>query len=57
MKSKWPIYSSNEINKVLKVIKSNRSNYWTGEEGKKFEIEFSRYFGLKYSVAIANASL
>ena len=57
MKSKWPIYSSNEINKVLKVIKSNKVNYWTGEEGKKFEIEFSRYFGLKYSVAIANASL
>ena len=57
MKSKWPVYTVNEIKKVLKVIKSNKVNYWTGEEGKKFETEFSKYFGLKYSLAVANASL
>ena len=57
MTSKWPIYSTKEINKALKVIRSNKVNYWTGEEGKKFELEFSRYFKLRHSVAIANASL
>jgi len=57
MKSNWPSYSSEEAYEVLKIIKSNKVNYWTGQQGKKFEIEFSRYFKLKYSVAIANASL
>ena len=40
MKSKWPTYTENEIKKVYQVIKSNKVNYWTGNEGKKFEKEF-----------------
>ena len=51
MKSKWPVYTVNEIKKVLKVIKSNKVYYWTGEEGQKFETEFSKYFGLKFQKA------
>ncbi len=57
MKSKWPTYTENEIKKVYQVIKSNKVNYWTGNEGKKFEKEFCNFFKIKYSSAIANASL
>lgn len=53
----WPHYSNQEIKKVVKVIRSGKVNYWTGNEVKNFEKEFSDYFGNKYSVAICNASL
>ena len=57
MKSKWPIYTNKEIKKVNEIVKSNKVNYWTGNEGKKFEIEFSNFFNIKYSTAITNASV
>ena len=57
MKSSWPIYTKEETAKVIKVLKSNKVNYWTGIEGKKFEKEFSNFFKIKYTCAIANASL
>ncbi len=57
MKKIWPNYSDKELRKVNQVIKTNKVNYWTGNEGKKFESEFSKYFKIKYSVAVSNASL
>ena len=57
MKSSWPIYTKEETAEVIKVLKSNKVNYWTGIEGKKFEKEFSNFFKIKYTCAIANASL
>ncbi len=57
MKPSWPIYTKEETAKVIRVLKSNKVNYWTGIEGKKFEKEFSNFFKIKYTCAIANASL
>ena len=53
----WPYFSKEEIKKVSQVIKSGKVNYWTGEECKKFEKEFSKYMGLNYCISVANASL
>ena len=53
----WPNFSLQEAKAVYEVIKSNRVNYWTGEQGKKFESEFSSYIGTKYSIALANGTL
>ena len=53
----WPLYNSDEINAVTKVLKSGDVNYLTGFQGKEFEKEFSKYVGVKYSVALANGSL
>ena len=38
---KWPNFDEDEILKVSKILKSGKVNYWTGEEGKSFEKEFS----------------
>ena len=54
---KWPYFSNQELQKVSNVIKSGNVNYWTGNEGKYFEKEFSKYFGNKYSIAVCNATL
>ena len=56
-KSKWPTYDKNIINKVSRILKSGKTNYLNGNEGKTFEKKFSRFYNLKYSNAVSNASL
>ncbi len=51
------MYTSKQIKKVSMVLKNNKTNYWTGKECKKFEVEFSKYIGNKYSVAVSNGSV
>ena len=53
----WPDYSKEEISQVKKVLESNKVNYWTGNECRKFEKEFAKYFGSKYSVSLSNGTV
>jgi dTDP-4-amino-4,6-dideoxygalactose transaminase len=39
------------------VLKNNKTNYWTGNECKNFEKEFSKYHNVKYSIAVSNGSV
>ena len=51
------MYTLKQINNVSKVLKKNKTNYWTGSECKNFEREFSNYHNIKYSVAVSNGSV
>ena len=51
------MYNQNQIKLVSKVLKSNKTNYWTGNECKNFEHEFSKYHKNKYSIAVSNGSV
>jgi dTDP-4-amino-4,6-dideoxygalactose transaminase len=51
------MYSNKQIDSVIKVLKKNKTNYWTGSEGRKFEKEFSNYHNTKYSVTVSNGSI
>ncbi|MFW5993125.1 MAG: DegT/DnrJ/EryC1/StrS family aminotransferase [Desulfohalobiaceae bacterium] len=53
----WPYYGSDEINAAVRVLESGKVNYWTGDEGRKFEQEFAAYHGAKYGVAVANGTV
>jgi len=55
--ARWPYYPQTVIAAVAEVLRSGRVNYWTGEEGEKFEREFAAYCGAKYAVAVANGSV
>ncbi|XPF93368.1 DegT/DnrJ/EryC1/StrS family aminotransferase [Colwellia sp. RE-S-Sl-9] len=55
--SPWPNFTEEEITAVSKVLASNKVNYWTGDEGRKFETEFAAYTDCKYAVALANGTL
>ena len=57
IEGQWPSFTKKEAKGVLDVLSSNKVNYWTGNEGKKFENEFSEYMGSKYSIALANGTL
>ncbi len=56
-KSKWPDYDDTIINKINKILRSGKTNYFSGKEGKTFEKNFSKFYKLKYSNAISNATL
>jgi len=53
----WPCYEPDEIEAVSRVLESGKVNYWTGDEGRKFEQEFAAYHGAKYGVAVANGTV
>ena len=53
----WPSFDTSEMEAVGRVLGSNRVNYWTGSEGRKFEKEFARWTGTRYAVALANGTL
>jgi dTDP-4-amino-4,6-dideoxygalactose transaminase len=53
----WPQLEDDEIDAVVQVLKSGKTNYWTGTEVKQFEQEFARYCDSDYGVAVANGSL
>ena len=55
--SSWPSYTEEEAVAVQKILLSNRVNYWTGDEGRKFEKEFSILSDVEYSIAVANGTL
>ena len=57
MKLSYPNFNTNTSKKVLKVLKSGRVNYWTGNECKNFEKEFSKYHNIKYSLCVSNGSV
>ena len=51
--SPWPSFTKEEAEAVQSVLLSNKVNYWTGNECRKFEKEFSEWSNTKYSVALA----
>ena len=55
--SPWPVYATEEIEAVSRVLASGRVNYWTGTECREFEREFAAWCGTPHAVALANGTL
>jgi len=53
----WPCFSDEEADAVRAVLKSNRVNYWTGDECRHFEQEFAAWADCTHGVAVANGTL
>jgi dTDP-4-amino-4,6-dideoxygalactose transaminase len=53
----WPSFSEEEADAVKAVLLSNKVNYWTGDESRKFEYEFAKWCGVSRAVALANGTL
>jgi dTDP-4-amino-4,6-dideoxygalactose transaminase len=53
----WPSFEPDEIEAVSNVLRSGKINYWTGEEGRKFEQEYASSLGCKYAVALTNGTV
>jgi dTDP-4-amino-4,6-dideoxygalactose transaminase len=53
----WPFFGQEEIEAAGAVLASGRVNYWTGEEGRQFESEYSAFVGTRHAVALANGTV
>jgi dTDP-4-amino-4,6-dideoxygalactose transaminase len=53
----WPYFEADEVEAAAAVLRSGKINYWTGEEGRKFEREYAASVGCKYAIALANGSV
>ena len=53
----WPKYYEEDMRAVASVIESGRVNYWTGDEGRKFETEFADWVNIGHAIALANGTL
>ena len=55
--SSWPSFTQEESSSIQRVLLSNKVNYWTGEECRKFEKEFASWSESKHAVALCNGTL
>ncbi len=53
----WPSFTVEEADAIHRVLLSNKVNYWTGTETRKFEQEFATFADCEYAVALANGTL
>jgi dTDP-4-amino-4,6-dideoxygalactose transaminase len=53
----WPSFSEDEAQAVARVLRSNRVNYWTGDEGRAFEAEFAAWAGVPHAIALNNGTV
>lgn len=53
----WPSFSEEEADAVAAVLRSNRVNYWTGEEGRAFEREFADWADCDHAIALTNGTV
>lgn len=53
----WPHFQDDEIEAAVKVLRSGKVNYWTGEEGRCFEQEFAETVHCRHAITLANGSV
>ena len=53
----WPSFTQEEADAVSQVLLSNKVNYWTGQECREFEKEFTQFADTQYAVALANGTV
>ena len=55
--SPWPFFDDELIDASSRVLRSNKVNYWTGEEGKLFEQEYAQAIGVNHAIALTNGTV
>jgi dTDP-4-amino-4,6-dideoxygalactose transaminase len=53
----WPQFDAVGVEAVSDVLRSGRVNYWTGDEGRRFEQEFAAYSGTRHAIAVSNGTV
>lgn len=52
----WPVFSKEDIDAVVDVLKSGKVNYWTGKVGMEFEKAWAKWLGVKNAVSVTNGT-
>ena len=54
---RWPFCNDEMVRAASQVLESGQLNYWTGNEGKKFESEFADFVGSQHAIAVSNGTV
>lgn len=54
---KWPMHDDDEIAAAVNVLRLGKTNYWTGEECRKFEQEYADSCNTRFAIALANGTV
>jgi dTDP-4-amino-4,6-dideoxygalactose transaminase len=54
--SPWPAFTEEEADAIHRTLLSNRVNYWTGSECRKFEKEFASWTCSRHAIALTNGT-
>ena len=57
VQSGWPSFTQGEVDAVVRVLQSNKVNYWKGEEARNFEREYAAWVGTRHAVGLANGTV
>jgi len=52
----WPSFEKSTAEAAMEPLLNGKVNYWTGEEGMKFEQAFADWCGAKYGISTANGT-
>lgn len=55
--SQWPSFTREEADAISTVLLSNKVNYWTGEQCRRFEEDFANWTGSQFAVALSNGTV
>ena len=55
--SPWPSFTEEEADAIRSLLLSNKVNYWTGEECRRFETEFAAWVGTTHAIALTNGTV
>lgn len=53
----WPTFADEEVEAVERVLRSGKVNYWTGDEARRFEVEYAAAVGRRHGIALANGTV
>lgn len=53
----WPVFEEDEMAAVRNCMLTGKVNYWTGDECRKFEVEYAAYVGVKHAIALTNGTV
>ena len=52
----WPSFSPQTIQRALEPLKTGKVNYWTGQQGVKFEQAWANWNGAKFGISTSNGT-
>ena len=52
----WPQFNPVTAKRVAAILESGKVNYWTGDEGRRFESAFAEWLGVREALAVSNGT-
>lgn len=53
----WPHFAEDEVQAAAGILRSGKVNYWTGDQGRRFEQEYAQHTGCNYAIALTNGTV